>query len=76
MFLHGLIEEAFQSYASDIHLEIYEDRCRVRFRIDGKLIERHVIERGNYAALVNQVKILANLEYFREAFTTRRPDSL
>ena len=61
-FLHGLIEEAFQSYASDIHLEIYEDRCRVRFRIDGKLIERHVIERGNYAALVNQVKILANLD--------------
>ena len=34
----------------------------MRFRIDGKLLERHVIEKGNYAALVNQVKILANLD--------------
>lgn len=61
-FLHDLIEEAYREHASDIHLEAYEDRCRVRFRIDGKLLERHVIEKGNYAALVNQVKILANLD--------------
>lgn len=61
-FLHGLIEEAHREHASDIHLESYEGRCRVRFRIDGKLLERHVVEKGNYAALVNQVKILANLD--------------
>lgn len=61
-FLHDLIEEAYREHASDIHLESYEDRCRVRFRIDGKLLERHVVEKGNYAALVNQVKILANLD--------------
>lgn len=61
-FLHDLIEEAYREHASDIHLEAYEDRCRVRFRIDGKLLERHVIEKGNYATLVNQVKILANLD--------------
>ena len=61
-FLYDLIEEAYREHASDIHLESYEDRCRVRFRIDGKLLERHVIEKGNYATLVNQVKILANLD--------------
>ena len=32
-FLHGLIEEAYREHASDIHLESYEGRCRVRFRI-------------------------------------------
>jgi general secretion pathway protein E/type IV pilus assembly protein PilB len=61
-FLTGLIEEAFDSYASDIHIEAYEERCRVRFRIDGKLIERYVVERANYPSLVNQVKIIANLD--------------
>ncbi|MDR1671287.1 MAG: GspE/PulE family protein, partial [Alistipes sp.] len=61
-FLTGLIEEAFDTYASDIHIESYEERCRVRFRIDGKLIERYVVEKGNYASLINQIKIIANLD--------------
>lgn len=61
-FLMELISQAFDDYASDIHIETYEERCRVRFRIDGQLIERYAIESGNYAALVNQIKILANLD--------------
>ncbi len=61
-FLMRLIEEAFHSYASDIHFECYEERCRVRFRIDGQLIERYVIEKRNYPAIINQIKILANLD--------------
>lgn len=61
-FLVNLIEEAFNMHTSDIHVESYEQRCRVRFRIDGKLIERYVIEKGNYASLINQIKILSNLD--------------
>jgi general secretion pathway protein E/type IV pilus assembly protein PilB len=61
-FLMGLIEEAFDNYASDIHIECYEERCRIRLRIDGKLLEKYVIEKINYASLVNQIKILANLD--------------
>ncbi len=61
-FLMGLIEEAFDTYASDIHVETYEERQRVRFRIDGKLIERYVIEKGNYASFVNQIKIVSGLD--------------
>lgn len=61
-FLMGLIEEAFDTYASDIHIETYEERCRVRLRIDGKLIERYVIPKGNYASIVNQIKIIAGLD--------------
>ena len=48
-FLMGLIDEAFASYASDIHFEPYEERCRIRMRIDGRLVERYVIDRQNYA---------------------------
>lgn len=61
-FLIRLIYEAFQNYASDIHFESYEERCRVRFRIDGQLIERYVIEKHNYPSIVNQIKIMANLD--------------
>lgn len=61
-FLLSLVSEAFHDYASDIHIEPYETRCRVRLRIDGKLSERYVVDRTQYAPLVNQIKILANLD--------------
>lgn len=61
-FLMQLIEDAFDCYVSDIHIECYDERCRIRFRIDGKLIERYVVERKNYASLINQIKILSRLD--------------
>lgn len=61
-FLMRLIDEAFRNYASDIHFECYEERCRIRFRMDGQLIERYVIEKNNYPSIVNQIKIMANLD--------------
>lgn len=61
-FLTELIGKAFDEYASDIHFEPYEERCRIRLRIDGRLIEKYVLDRSNYASLVNQAKIMANLD--------------
>ena len=61
-FLTELISKAFDEYASDIHFEPYEERCRIRLRIDGRLIEKYVLDRNNYASLVNQVKIMAGLD--------------
>ncbi len=57
-----LIEDAHQMRASDIHLEPQEQNCRIRYRIDGKLLERYVIPSTAYTALVNRVKILSNLD--------------
>lgn len=61
-FVGKLIEEADALKSSDIHFEPYEKKCRVRFRIDGKLIERYIINKGDYPALVNRIKILSNLD--------------
>lgn len=61
-FLYSLIGEALRDGASDIHIECYEERCRIRLRIDGKLIERYVVQRQQYAPLINQIKILSNLD--------------
>lgn len=61
-FFTKLVGDAFQAYASDIHFEAYENNCRIRFRIDGKLVEKYILEKGQYASLVNQIKIMANLD--------------
>lgn len=61
-FLINLIEDAFNCYASDIHFEPYDERCRIRFRMDGQLIERYVIDKVDYSPLINQIKIFANLD--------------
>lgn len=61
-FVFKLISEADYLGSSDIHIEKYEERCRVRLRIDGKLIEKYVIPAQDYPALVNKLKIKANLD--------------
>ena len=61
-FLINLISEAKNLKSSDIHIETYEDRCRVRIRIDGMLVERYVIDKTDYPSLINKIKIMANLD--------------
>lgn len=61
-FLFNLINEAQAIGSSDIHIEPYEDKSRIRLRIDGKLIERYVISLAEYPALINKIKIKANLD--------------
>lgn len=61
-FLNSLIAEAYQSYCSDIHFECYEARYRIRFRTDGRLIEKYTLEKQQYISLVNQIKIMASLD--------------
>jgi type IV pilus assembly protein PilB len=48
--------------SSDIHIEIYDEKARVRMRIDGTLVERFEVEKKDYPALVNRIKIKANLD--------------
>lgn len=60
-FLENLLFEAKSLKSSDIHFEIYEESARIRFRIDGQLIERYKIEKENYLELVNKVKIKSKL---------------
>ena len=59
--LEELFIEAARLSSSDIHIEVYESNCRIRFRIDGKLIERYVMNKSDYPVLVNKLKIKASL---------------
>ncbi|WP_426672069.1 GspE/PulE family protein [Mucilaginibacter sp. McL0603] len=61
-FLANLIGEAKNLKSSDIHVESYERKCRVRIRIDGMMVERYLLKREEYPGLINKIKILANLD--------------
>ncbi|WP_300600686.1 GspE/PulE family protein [Niabella sp.] len=61
-FLNDLIAEAKSLKSSDIHIETYENDCRVRIRVDGLLVLRYLIEKKQYPALINKIKISANLD--------------
>ncbi len=61
-FLNDIVNEARELGCSDIHLEAFENKCRVRMRLDGKLVERYIIDKFEYPALVNKIKIRANLD--------------
>ena len=61
-FLLQILLEAKQLGSSDIHFEIYEYLQRVRFRIDGKMIERFIIPQESYPVLINKIKIQSQLD--------------
>jgi type IV pilus assembly protein PilB len=57
-----IISEAVQLRASDIHIEPFENRVRVRYRIDGLLVERDSPPRRLLGALLSRIKILSKLD--------------
>jgi general secretion pathway protein E/type IV pilus assembly protein PilB len=61
-FLESLVKEAQSLRSSDIHIEVYDDKCRIRFRVDGQLIERHKVNKAEYPTLINKIKISAKCD--------------
>lgn len=60
--VHLMIAEAVQLRASDIHVEPFEDRVRIRYRIDGRLVERDSPPRRMLMALMSRIKILSKID--------------
>jgi type IV pilus assembly protein PilB len=58
----SIIAEAIRKGCSDIHIETYEKRIRVRYRLDGNLQETAPIPFKYRAAIVSRVKIMADLD--------------
>jgi type IV pilus assembly protein PilB len=57
-----IIQEAVSMRASDIHIEPFGDRVRVRYRIDGNLIERDQVPRRLFASMTSRFKIMSNID--------------
>ena len=56
------VEEALQQRASDTHIEPFQRRLRIRYRIDGVLKEIASLEVGLLAPVTSRLKIMAGLD--------------
>ena len=61
--VNQIILEAYQKRATDIHLEPYRDKVRLRYRIDGILIDGNLPSEARLFLLpmLSRIKIMANL---------------
>lgn len=60
--VNTMVQNAFRINASDIHIEAFKDRTRIRFRVDGELVEEmKPILPTFHSALVTRLKILGGM---------------
>lgn len=57
-----IIAEAIGMRASDIHIEPFQERIRIRYRIDGVLVERDNPPRRMLLPLLSRIKIMGNID--------------
>lgn len=60
--INALLTEAVKDNASDIHIETYEKRLIVRFRVDGVLREIVQPKRALAPLLISRIKVMAKLD--------------
>ncbi|MBU6199503.1 MAG: type II secretion system ATPase GspE [Xanthomonadaceae bacterium] len=56
-----VIQRAVEQRASDIHVEPFENRLKVRYRVDGVLLEVESPPAASTAAVISRIKIMAKL---------------
>lgn len=61
-FVNAVLAEAIKLKASDIHVESYEKRFRIRLRIDGGLKEMHQPPQASAGAIISRLKIMSKMD--------------
>jgi general secretion pathway protein E len=61
-FINAVLTEAVKENASDVHIETYENRLGVRFRIDGVLREILQTRRALAPLVVSRIKVMSRLD--------------
>ncbi|MEM7404981.1 MAG: GspE/PulE family protein [Pseudomonadota bacterium] len=60
--LDRIVREALDEGVSDVHIEPLRGRSRIRFRIDGAMVEHEEVEQTLGQALVSRIKVLAGAD--------------
>ena len=60
-FIDSVIKTAMDKRASDIHIEPMQEGLRVRYRIDGKLIDAAHVEKERQAKIIGRLKAISNM---------------
>ncbi len=57
-----ILQRAVEQRASDVHVEPFEQQLKVRYRVDGLLVEGEAPPSGYAAAIISRLKIMARLD--------------
>ena len=60
--VNSILEQGARMKASDIHIEPFEDRLRIRYRIDGALTERPSFSMQLHSAIIARLKIIGGMD--------------
>ena len=60
--LNRLINRAYNTNASDIHIEPFDNQTIVRMRIDGAIVEYVTLQKSLHASLIARIKILGGMD--------------
>lgn len=60
--LNRLINRAYSTNASDIHIEPFEEKTVVRMRIDGVIVEYVTLQKSLHGSLIARIKILGDMD--------------
>jgi len=60
--INGLLQDAIKRRASDIHIDPFEEKLSIRYRIDGELQEVLAASRRIAAPLVSRIKVMSRLD--------------
>lgn len=60
-YVNAIIFKANSERASDVHIEPFEEKLKVRFRIDGVLYDIATEDKSFQAAIVSRIKVMAGL---------------
>ncbi|MBK8179381.1 MAG: Flp pilus assembly complex ATPase component TadA [Planctomycetes bacterium] len=60
--LNSILHQAIKDRASDVHFELYDDRFRIRYRVDGALYEVESPPMHLAVPLVARIKVMADLD--------------
>src|ERR1700674_4402953 len=59
--VNAMVAQAVEKRASDIHIEPFEKQFRIRYRVDGVLVNQDSPPREMKAAIISRVKLMARL---------------
>jgi type IV pilus assembly protein PilB len=60
--VENILDFAISSRASDVHIEPQGSNIRVRYRIDGILVEKLILPKNVHEAVISRIKIMSNLK--------------
>jgi len=74
--VNTIMFQALKSRASDIHLQPYEDKLQVRYRIDGKLYDMMTPPKRFQEAIISRIKVMGRMDIAERRFPQDGRDTI